>query len=360
MKPQTAIIYTGSFLSKVNGKLAHGLIRGTDRFEITGIIDEEHAGKDAGEIIAGTHREIPIFADIDTALKAMKVKPEVCIIAVATPGGRITPALTEFVYSVLKSEISVISCLHEYIANDPKALRLAHENKVYIHDVRKPKALDDLHFFSGDILSIKTPRIALLGTDCALGKRTSGYMLRNTLRETGTKAEMIYTGQTGWLQGMEYGFILDATPNDFVGGELEYQVLSCDREKSPDVILIEGQASLRNPSGPCGSELLLSAQAEGVILQHDPKRPYFEPVKEKYWPIPSIESEIELIRMYGSKVLAITLNESHFYNPNEWGQWKRHLQKELRIPVFAPLSEGVDELAKLVVTYIRGVRENEN
>ena len=32
---------------------------------------------------------------------------------------------------------------------------------------------------------------------------------------------MIYTGQTGWLQGGEYGFIFDSTLNDFVSGELE-------------------------------------------------------------------------------------------------------------------------------------------
>ena len=36
---------------------------------------------------------------------------------------------------------------------------------------------------------------------------------------------MIYTGQTGWLQGGRFGFILDATPNDFVSGELEHAIV---------------------------------------------------------------------------------------------------------------------------------------
>ncbi|MDZ7794661.1 MAG: DUF1611 domain-containing protein [Spirochaetia bacterium] len=144
----------------------------------------------------------------------------------------------------------------------------------------------------------------------------------------------MYTGQTGWLQGMEYGFILDATPNDFVSGELEYQVPSCDREKRPGGH-IDGRSGLHfeTDSGPLRVRVVTLGSSGGVISQHDPKRSYFEPVKKKSTgQFPQIESEIELIRMYGSEVLAITLNESHFSNPHEWPQWKRHLQKELGIP----------------------------
>ena len=91
-----------------------------------------------------------------------------------------------------------------------------------------------------------------------------------SLRRRGKQAEMIYTGQTGWMQGSPYGFIFDSTVNDFIGGELEKAVLTCAREAKPDYILLEGQSALRNPSGPCGSEYLLSANAKGVILQHAP------------------------------------------------------------------------------------------
>ena len=72
--------------------------------------------------------------------------------------------------------------------------------------------------------------------------------------------------------GHDYGFIFDSTPNDFVSGELENVVFRCDRDCSPDLILLEGQSSLRNPSGPCGAEFLCSAMAKGVILQHMPGR----------------------------------------------------------------------------------------
>ena len=96
--------------------------------------------------------------------------------------------------------------------------------------------------------------------------------------------------------------MLDALPNDFVTGELEHAILSCARELSPELILLEGQSALRNPSGPCGSELILSGAARGVILQHAPGRRFFEG-HERRVRIPPVEEEIELIRLLGARTL---------------------------------------------------------
>ena len=82
---------------------------------------------------------------------------------------------------------------------------------------------------------------------------------------TGIRTELVFTGQTGWMQGAPFGFIFDSIPNDFVSGELERAILDCVREDAPDVLFLEGQSALRNPSGPCGSELILSGAARGVI-----------------------------------------------------------------------------------------------
>ena len=61
------------------------------------------------------------------------------------------------------------------------------------------------------------------------------------------------------------------------------------------MILIEGQSSLRNPSGPCGAEFLLSGNCKGVLLQHAPGREYFDGLENLESLIPPIEEEIELI-----------------------------------------------------------------
>ncbi len=72
--------------------------------------------------------------------------------------------------------------------------------------------------------------------------------------------------------GGKYGFIFDSTLNDFVVGELEHAILSCIKDTDPDIVLLEGQSALRNPTGPCGSEMLVSGNAKHVILVHAPKR----------------------------------------------------------------------------------------
>ena len=196
-------------------------------------------------------------------------------------------------------------------------------------------------------MSLETPRVAILGTDCALGKRTTGSLLVEASCKAGLHAEMIFTGQTGWLQGYEYGFILDATPNDFVCGELESAILACQRETEPDLILIEGQASLRNPMGPCGSELILAGGAKGVILQHAPAREFFDELEELGCRIPPIEEEIELIRLLGAEVWAVTLNEEGM-DQQESEESKARLEERLGIPVFLPLRDDLGGLVEII------------
>ncbi len=47
-KPK-AIVLTNGLLNNAEAKTAHGLIRGTERYDITGVIDSVYKGKDAGE-----------------------------------------------------------------------------------------------------------------------------------------------------------------------------------------------------------------------------------------------------------------------------------------------------------------------
>jgi uncharacterized NAD-dependent epimerase/dehydratase family protein len=157
---------------------------------------------------------------------------------------------------------------------------------------------------------------------------------------------MIYTGQTGWLQGNSYGFIFDSTPNDFISGEIEHAICSCFEEAKPDIMFIEGQSALRNPSGPCGSEMLVSGKMDGVILQHQPSRSFFDG-EEEFGEIPELESEMNLIKMYGVKTLAITLNTTDL-NVDEKKAYQEKITEETGLPVILPLEEGVEEITSLL------------
>ena len=337
-----AIVLTNGLLMKIYAKTAHGLIRGTERFEIIGVVDcEETAGKDAGELLDGKKRNIPVFSDLETALSELPTI-NFLIIGIATMGGVLPADMHEIIKKAIQNKISIVNGLHEYLSEKEEIVSLANANKVELIDIRKPKSRKDLHFWTGEIWTVKAPVIAVLGMDCAMGKRTTARMIRDVCQQAGINAQMIYTGQTGWLQGGKYGFIFDSTLNDFVSGEIEHAIVSCWKETKADFILLEGQSSLRNPSGPCGIEFLISGNAKHVILVHAPKRQYFDN-EEHFGEIPSVSSEIDIISRLGSEVIALALNtqgcsveESKFY--------QAHYQNLLNIPVLLPMEEGVEEI----------------
>lgn len=353
MVKSNAIVITGGLLDTGSAKTAHGLIRGTDRFTIVGVIDHKHPGKDAGEVLDGKKRNIPVFASISEFVASGPAASTThCIVGVATKGGVIPPALHDFLFEALEHNFNLVNGLHEYISDIPDLAVLAREKGLEIIDVRKPKKFRDLHFWSGKIATVKCPKIAVLGTDCALGKRTTTRFLVEAMREAGYKAEMIYTGQTGWMQGAKYGFVFDSTLNDFISGEMEHAVVTCYNEEKPDIIFIEGQSSLRNPSGPAGAEWIVSANANAVVLQHDPGRKHYKDME--FYPalVAQPEEEIALIKMYGAPTVALTINSGKV-GAEHAKKAASHFEKTLGIPAVLPLEEGVQRLVPLFEKMIK-------
>lgn len=206
-KPK-AIILTDGLLHTSDAKTAHGLIRGTERFEIVAVIDRKHYGKDAGEIVDGINRNIPIYGDLKEALgKTSDI--QYCVIGVATVGGIMPEHFIPIIESCIINKINIVNGLHHLLQEIPQVAALAHQHNVKLIDVRKPKDKKDLHFWNADIYKVKVPIIAVMGTDCALGKRTTARLIKEACSENNIEAQMIYTGQTGWMQGGQYGFIFD-------------------------------------------------------------------------------------------------------------------------------------------------------
>ena len=343
-KPK-AIVLTGSILHESDAKTAHGLIRGTERFEIVAVIDTQHAGKDAGEVIDGVFRNIPVFVDVNTAIQAID-NIEFCIIGIATVGGVLPEAFLPIIETCIKNKMSIVNGLHEYLSDNKHICSLAAEHQVDLIDVRKPKAKKDLHFWNGSIHQVKANIIAVIGTDCALGKRTTCRLILQACQKHNINAQMIYTGQTGWMQGGKYGFIFDSTLNDFISGELEHAIVNCYNETSADVILIEGQSALRNPSGPAGAEFLVSGNAKQVILVHAPKRKHYE--HTPLWgAIHDVPSEIALIKMYGAEVIALALNTEDC-SKDEALAFQQDYAAVLKIPVLLPLQQGVEKVIPII------------
>ena len=344
---RNAVILTAGLLDDLHAKTAHGLLRGSERFNIVGVIDEKFAGKDAGEVMDGKHRSVPVYSSIGAYRQESSEPADDCIIGVATKGGIIPDEFRPIIKEALQTRMGIISGLHHYVGDDPEFSRLAREHDVEITDIRRPRPASELQFWTGDILSVNVPKIPVLGTDCALGKRTTAMFLRNMMISKGLDAHMVYTGQTGWMLGNKYGFVFDSTPNDFVSGELEDAILRCYHEASPDVIFLEGQSGLRNPSGPCGSEFIISANADAVILIHNPNRHKFKGME--FYPdnTPSPAEEIELIRILGAPTIGLALNTRGMELP-EAKKYQETFEDELNIPVVLPLEEGVEKLYPVI------------
>jgi uncharacterized NAD-dependent epimerase/dehydratase family protein len=338
-----ALILTQGKFQTPSAKTAHGLVRGTSRFLVQGVVDDAHPGRDAGELLDGRVRNIPVYASLAAALSSVKPRPEFAIVGLATVGGGLPDSLRALLHEALEAGLSIVNGLHDLASTDPDLAAAAQRSGAKIIDIRKPRPFPDLKFWTGRIREVAAPRIAVLGTDCALGKRTTCSWLKEACNNAGLKAEMIYTGQTGWLQGHRHGFILDATPNDFVSGELEHAIVSCWEETRPELILIEGQSGLRNPTGPCGAELLLSGGAGGVILQHAPARTFYKGTEHLEARIPELADEIDLISRYGARTLGVALNEAGL-EPGQAEAIREALEQQLSLPVVRPLHENADRL----------------
>lgn len=344
MQERALVIAEGAYRTG-DAKTAHGLVRGPSRWEIAGVVDSTCAGGDAGTLLDGRARGIPVLASLDDALAKPGPKPGWCVVGVATHGGRLTGELRAVLLRAASAGLSIVNGLHEPAGEDEAIARAAHGSGALIIDLRKPKPVRELAFWHGHALKLPVPRVAVLGTDCALGKRTTTQLLVSECRVRGWRAEMVYTGQTGWMQGTKHGFILDATPNDFVTGELERAVVACAREEQPDVIFLEGQSALRNPSGPCGAELLLSAGARLAVLQHAPGRRFFDGAEELACKIPPIAEEIALLRFYGAEVAGVALNTEGLA-VDSLERERARLEAELGLPVVLPLQQGVGRIVE--------------
>ncbi|UCE80429.1 MAG: DUF1611 domain-containing protein [Methanobacteriota archaeon] len=307
----TAIILCEGGFGTPAGKTAAGLIRHSLRFKIVGIVDSTQAGKDAGEVIDGKRNEIPVFSSVRDALSKLPEKPEFMIIGIATIGGMLPEEFRQPVKDAIEGGVNMMSGLHEWLADDEELSTLAAKSGVTLHDIRREPPLKKLHKYKDLVRKLNCVRIPVLGTDAAIGKRTTAITLTKAMNDRGIKTTFVATGQTGLMQGSKYGIPLDAIRGDYVVGELEHAIVTAYEEEKPQLIIIEGQGAMSHPAYVTGSRAIISAsQPQTVVLQHAPGRRFRSYTDDvPHLPIGTIEQESELIRVFGGcDVIGITIN----------------------------------------------------
>ena len=346
----TAVVLCEGAFGTLHGKTAHGLVRHTTRYRLLAVIDSLAAGRDAGAILGGRPAGIPVVRDFQEAVRAAGGRPDFLVVGVATHGGVLPANCRPAIREALALGVNVDSGLHEILADDPGFAALADRSGARIRDVRRTPPRSAMHPFTGEILTVRSVRLAVLGTDAAVGKRTTSALLVRGLNATGARAVLVGTGQTSWMQGVRYGLILDSLVNDFVAGEIEHEVCRAFREERPDVIVIEGQGCLTHPAYPGGFEILAAARPDGVVVQHAPARPHYDGFPD--FPLAGIEREMDLVRLLtGKPVLAITLSHEGLA-PAEVCRLAAEYRERYGVPCCDPLLDGVTPiLARLRIRF---------
>jgi uncharacterized NAD-dependent epimerase/dehydratase family protein len=347
----TAIIYCEANFATSDGKTANGLVRHSERYRILSVIDSRHAGRDAGLVLDGASNGVAMCADLDDSIthatSTSGAPPDFFIFGVAPTSGMLSTSERLLVLQAISSGMNIVNGLHEFLNDDPEFAAAATIHAVELIDIRRPPPKHELRMFTGRIADVSCPRIAVLGTDGAVGKRTTATVLTRALTGAGIRAVMVSTGQTGLIQGARYGVALDAIPAQFCAGEMEAAVLAAFDGEDPEVIIIEGQGALSHPAYLTSAYILRGSQPDAVILQHAPAR-----VADGQFGrvvMPTVASEIALIETFSdTKVIGVTLNHENMDDVQVSAAITR-FERELGLPVTDALLRPTDRLVDMVL-----------
>lgn len=346
-KVATAIVYCEANFGAVDGKTANGLVRHSEKYSVLAVIDSRNSGLDSGELLDGQPNGIPVCRDLGDALTQAGGVPDHFIYGMAPASGMLSNDERGTVLEAIRLGMNIVNGLHEFLNDDPEFASVSAAHNVEILDVRKPRNKKDLRLFSGRIHEVTCPRIAVLGTDCAIGKRTTATILTRALNDFGVKAVMVSTGQTGLIQGARYGIALDAVPSQFCSGELEATIVEAFESENPDVIIIEGQGALSHPAYSTSSFILRGTCPDGVVLQHAPERLHRCDFPQMEMPTPDVE--IKLIETFAdTKVIGLTINHEDMDDVQIEAAISRY-ESELGIPATDALVRSPERLVSMVL-----------
>lgn len=346
-KGATAVVYCEGNFGRIDGKTANGLVRHSEKYQIMSVIDSTCVGSDAGDVLDGKPNSIPIYGNLDEALAHAPTIPDFFIYGMAPATGMLSPSERIIIVNAMQKGMNIVNGLHEFLNDDPEFSATSIANDVAIIDIRRPRPKNKLRLFSGEVNNIKCPRITVLGTDCAIGKRTTANVLTNELIKRGINAVMVTTGQTGMIQGSRYGVALDAVPSQFCAGELEATIVEAYVGDNPEIIIIEGQGSLSHPAFCTSAFILRGSVPQGVILQHAPKREHRCDFPDMKMPTP--QSEIQLIEAFSNtNVIGLTINHENM-SEAEIDTAIEDYTNQLEIPVTDALSRPPELLVDMVL-----------
>ena len=299
--PAPAIVLAEGAFGEVAGKTANGVVMHSELFDAKAVVDSTNAGRSVADVLGRS--DVPDVPVVGSTAEALDHAPDAqaLVVGVAPAGGALPDSWVEDIQEAIRAGCHVVSGLHVFLSEDEAWTALADEHDVELFDVRKPPAEDDLRVGDGRVEDVDADVVLTMGTDCAIGKRTTTFELYRAARRAGLDAGWVATGQTGLMVGAQRGVVVDRVPADFAAGVVEDLVV--DVAEDHDVVFVEGQAALSHRAyAGVTLSILNGAWPDAVVLADDPDRTTRGPFER--FTIPGVEAEIDLIESLSAASVA--------------------------------------------------------
>lgn len=231
------------------------------------------------------------------------------VLGVANRGGVMSSHWLDTIKEAIVLGYDIANGLHDRLDSHPEIVALAEKHGRQLLDVRYAGIKCQV----GNGKRRSGHRLLTVGTDCSVGKMFTTLAIEKEMKSRGLNADFVATGQTGiFISGK--GASIDAIISDFISGAVE--ALAPAHEDTEHWDLIEGQGSLFHPSyAGVSLGLLHGAQADCLIMCHDPNRSHMRGVPE--YPLVSLSECIRRNEEAGRltnprcRVVGISINTSH-------------------------------------------------
>lgn len=266
-----AIVLAEGKFGHPEGKTANGIVMHGELFDVQAVVDSTCESTHAGAALDRSDiDDVPV---VETVTAALDRAPDVAalVIGVAPAGGDLPDSWVTAIQRAMESGCDVVSGLHVFLSERREWTERAQKHGVDLVDVRKPPSVTELTLGDGRGADADADVVLTMGTDCAVGKRTTTFELYRAATDAGLDAGWVATGQTGILVGADRGVVIDRVPADFTSGVVEDMVL--DVASDNEIVFVEGQAALTHTAyGGVTLGLLHGAAPDAVVLVDDPHR----------------------------------------------------------------------------------------
>jgi len=315
------------------------------------VLDSKAAktGKPLEELI-GVGNGIPIVKNV---AEGLQYKPTQLLIGIAPVGGKLPQAWRKIILQAIAAGLDIVNGLHHILSEDAEFARAAKQRRVKILDLRLPPP--GVGVAEDRLRELPQRRIALVGSDCNLGKMVTAIELDRGLRRVGYDSEFVATGQTGIMIAGS-GIATDHVLSDYVNGAAE---LLCWQRRKRQIVVLEGQGSVFHPAySGVTVGMLHGAMPHAILFQHAPTRTrisYFEK-----FPIPPLKESIKLVEdlvkpIHPAPVIAVSLNTVDM-SPADADRAARQIEDDTGLPAADPIRHGTDKLVAAVERALRLTR----